>query len=120
MTRTLCLFIVTLCLTACASGPAVTPATVADLAPTGKLRAVINLGNAVLAKKEANGDPGVRLLPGRFMVIDQAMGMRLGRAQGANYLTAFVEDMKASGFVAAALRRHAIEGAVVASPGGRP
>jgi len=63
---------------------------------------------------------GVRLLPGRFMVINQAMGMRLGREAGAKYLTAFVEEMKASGYVAEALRRHAIEGAVVAPPGGAP
>jgi polar amino acid transport system substrate-binding protein len=63
---------------------------------------------------------GLRLLPGRFMVINQAMGMRLGRAAGIEYLTAFVEDMKASGFVAEALKRHAIEGAVVAPPGGAP
>ena len=63
---------------------------------------------------------GVRLLPGRFMVINQAMGMRLGRAAGAKFLIAFVEEMKASGFVAEALRRHAIEGAVVAPPGGAP
>ena len=64
--------------------------------------------------------PGLRLLPGRFMVINQAMGMRLGRAEGAKYLKAFVEDMKVSGFVAAALQRHAIEGAAVAPPGGAP
>lgn len=63
---------------------------------------------------------GVRLLPGRFMVIHQAMGMRLGRPEGAKYLAAFVEDMKASGFVAEALRRHAIEGAAVAPAGGVP
>jgi polar amino acid transport system substrate-binding protein len=63
---------------------------------------------------------GLRLLPGRFMVINQAMGMRLGRAAGAQYLAAFVEDMKASGFVAEALKRHAIEGAVVAPAGGAP
>jgi len=61
---------------------------------------------------------GLRLLPGRFMVINQAMGMRLGRAAGADYLAAFVEDMKSSGFVAEALKRHAIEGAVVAPAGG--
>jgi len=63
---------------------------------------------------------GVRLLPGRFMVINQAMGMRRGREAGAQYLRAFVEEMKASGYVAAALRRHAIEGALVAPPGGAP
>jgi polar amino acid transport system substrate-binding protein len=63
---------------------------------------------------------GVRLLPGRFMVINQAMGMRLGREAGAKYLAAFVEDMKASGFVAQALQRYKIEGAAVAPAGGAP
>lgn len=33
---------------------------------------------------------------------------------GARYLAAFVEDMKASRFVAGALPRHGIEGAAVA------
>lgn len=58
--------------------------------------------------------PGLRLLDGRFMVIQQAMGLPKGRDAGARYLTAFVEEMKASGFVAAALARHKIEGAMVA------
>lgn len=58
--------------------------------------------------------PGLRLLDGRFMVIEQAMGLPKGREAGAKYLKAFVEDMKASGFVAAALTRHGIEGAIVA------
>jgi polar amino acid transport system substrate-binding protein len=60
---------------------------------------------------------GLRLLPGRFMVINQAMGMTTGRPAGAQYLTAFVEEMKVSGFVAEALKRHGVEGAVVAPPG---
>ena len=58
--------------------------------------------------------PGLRLLDGRFMVIQQAMGLPKGREAGARYVTAFIEDMKASGFVAAALARHGIEGAAVA------
>ena len=58
---------------------------------------------------------GLRLLPGRFMVIAQAMGMPRGRGEPASlYLRRFVEDMKASGFVAQALARHGIEGASVA------
>ena len=58
---------------------------------------------------------GLRLLPGRFMVIQQAMGTAKARgAAAADYLTRFVEDMKASGFVAQALARHGIEGAAVA------
>jgi polar amino acid transport system substrate-binding protein len=265
MPRALFAALAILCLAACASAPPAPPAAVADLAPTGRLRAVINYGNPILAKKDAAGEPagvsvdlarelgkrlgvpvelvtvtsagqsvetlksgrvdvgffaidpargvdtaftgpyvqiegaylvknesplrandevdragtrvavgnksaydlylsrnlrnakieraptspavvdyflahklevaagvkqqlemdakrlgGLRLLPGRFMVIDQAMGMRLGRAAGAQYLTGFVEDMKASGFVAEALKRHAIEGAVVAPAGGAP
>ena len=59
--------------------------------------------------------PGLRLLDGRFMVIQQAMGLPKGREASAKYLTAFVEEMKASGFVAAALARHGIEGAAVAA-----
>jgi polar amino acid transport system substrate-binding protein len=63
--------------------------------------------------------PGHRLLPGRFMVIQQAMGCPKGRsADVAGYLAYFVEDMKASGFVAEALRRHGIEGASVAPAAG--
>ena len=57
---------------------------------------------------------GVRLLDGRFMVINQAMGLPKGRDAALKYLSAFVEDMKASGFVAQSLLRHGIEGAVVA------
>jgi polar amino acid transport system substrate-binding protein len=59
--------------------------------------------------------PGLRLLDGRFMVINQAMGTTKGRDAGAAYLRDFVEEMKASGFVAQALARHKIEGAAVAS-----
>ncbi len=59
--------------------------------------------------------PGHRLLPGRFMVIQQAMGTPKSRgAEAAAYLAQFVEDMKASGFVAEALQRHGIQGASVA------
>ena len=58
---------------------------------------------------------GLRLLPGRFMVIEQAMGVQAGRGAAAEaYLRQFVEQMKASGFVAQALQRHAIQGAIVA------
>jgi polar amino acid transport system substrate-binding protein len=64
---------------------------------------------------EARRAPGVRVLPGRFMVIRQAMGTPVGRGpQAQQQLAAFVEEMKASGFVADALRRHRVEGAIVA------
>ena len=58
---------------------------------------------------------GLRLLPGRFMVIRQAMGLPKGRdPRAAALLSAFVEDVKANGFVADALARHGIQGASVA------
>jgi polar amino acid transport system substrate-binding protein len=58
--------------------------------------------------------PGLRLLPGRFMAINQAMGTPRGRDAGAAYLAGFVEEMKASGFVAASLGRNRAAGASVA------
>ena len=58
---------------------------------------------------------GLRLLDERFMVIRQAMGVPKSRGdEAALYLAQFVEEMKASGFVAAALARHGINGAAVA------
>lgn len=62
---------------------------------------------------------GVRLLPGRFMVIEQAMGVPKGRTAAQAWLGAYIEEMKASGFVADALKRHRIEGADVAPSAAR-
>ena len=51
------------------------------------------------------------------MVIRQAMGLPKSRGDAAAAaLRAFVEEMKASGFVAEALRRHGVAGASVAPP----
>jgi len=63
--------------------------------------------------------PGLRLLDGRFMVINQAMATPKGRPAGTRYLGAFIEEMKASGFVATALQRSGVEGAAVAPAAGR-
>lgn len=58
---------------------------------------------------------GLRVLPGRFMVIEQAMGVQADRGGAAHQeLKAFVERAKTSGFVAQALERHGIQGAIVA------
>jgi polar amino acid transport system substrate-binding protein len=64
----------------------------------------------------AADDRSLRTLPGRFMVIKQAMGLPAGRGDAAaNALAEFVERQKSSGFVAEALIRHGIEGASVAA-----
>jgi polar amino acid transport system substrate-binding protein len=62
--------------------------------------------------------PGLRMLPGRFMAIHQALATSAGRGQAAfAFLDAFIEDVKASGWVARSLARHGVEGATVAAPG---
>lgn len=53
----------------------------------------------------AKDHPEMRVMDGAFQEIRQAMGTPKGRAEGAKYLSAFVEEMKASGFVADALKR---------------
>ncbi|NDY93217.1 transporter substrate-binding domain-containing protein [Ideonella livida] len=71
------------------------------------------------AAAAATPPQALRLLPGRFMVIQQAMGCPRSRgAAAATLLARFVEAAKASGFVAAALARHGIQGAGVAPAAG--
>jgi polar amino acid transport system substrate-binding protein len=66
-------------------------------------------------ERDAAKAGGLRLLDQRFMVIRQAMGVPKAKGnEAAAYLSKFVEDMKASGFVAASLARHQIAGADVA------
>ncbi|MGI4858654.1 MAG: ABC transporter substrate-binding protein, partial [Janthinobacterium lividum] len=60
--------------------------------------------------------PGLRLLDGRFMVIEQAMGTPLGRTLAFDYVGRFLRTMLDGGFVRRALAAHGINGATVASP----
>ena len=53
----------------------------------------------------AKEHPEMRVMTGAFQQIRQAMGTPKGRLAGARYLATFVEDVKASGFVADGLRR---------------
>jgi polar amino acid transport system substrate-binding protein len=53
----------------------------------------------------AKDHPDMRVMSGAFQQIQQAMGTPKGRAAGAKYIAAFVEEMKASGVVADALKR---------------
>jgi polar amino acid transport system substrate-binding protein len=80
-----------------------------------KERADVAAGVKQQLEADAKRLGGLRLLPGRFMVIRQAMGCPRSRGpQAAAFLARFVEEMKASGFVRDALARHGIEGASVA------
>jgi polar amino acid transport system substrate-binding protein len=56
----------------------------------------------------------VRVMDGRFMVIEQAMGVKRGRTAAVRYLRSLLEELKASGFVAAGLERSGQRDALVA------
>jgi polar amino acid transport system substrate-binding protein len=77
-----------------------------------KLEVVANVKQPLLA--HARGNPDVRVLPGHFMVIEQAMALPRGRPAAARYLREFIDEMKASGFVATALQRSGQHDAAVA------
>jgi polar amino acid transport system substrate-binding protein len=59
----------------------------------------------------------LRMLPGRFMVIDQAIGVPKARGEFENttaYLSQVITQLKQSGFIANSMQRHNIQGAKVA------
>ncbi|MGH6770324.1 MAG: ABC transporter substrate-binding protein [Xanthobacteraceae bacterium] len=85
-----------------------------DIFHEQKLDAAAGVRQALEA--HARKTPGVRVLGGHFMEIRQAMGTPKGRATAARYVHGFIEEMKASGFVAAALKRSGQGDATVAPP----
>lgn len=64
----------------------------------------------------ARAHPELRVLDGSFTKIQQAMGTARGRLAGAAYLSRFVEEMKATGFVGEALHASGQADAQVAPP----
>jgi polar amino acid transport system substrate-binding protein len=77
-----------------------------------KLEAAGGVKQALQQFIKAN--PNVRMIEPRFMEIRQAMGTAKGKLAGAAYLRAFIEEMKACGFVADALKRSGQHDATVA------
>lgn len=59
--------------------------------------------------------PEWRVLPGRFMAIEQALCTPAGRTAGRAFLTEFIDEMKAGDFVAASLERHGQQGVTIAT-----
>ena len=62
----------------------------------------------------AQAHAGLRVIDRSFTAIRQAMAIPNGRESGLRYLEGFIEEMKASGFVAAALARSGQTAALVA------
>lgn len=61
---------------------------------------------------DAARHPDLRIIDEPFMTIRQAMGIANSRGQAAaGYLRAFMDDLRASGFVRESLTRHGIKGA---------
>ena len=68
-------------------------------------------------ESDAQRYSGLRMLPGRFMVINQAIGIPKSRPEVEKtnvYLSNLIQELKSSGFIANAMKKHGIEGARVA------
>jgi len=89
-----------------------------DLFVRDKLEAAAGVKQPLVEYAKTN--PAVRIMDGRFMEIRQAMGTPKLRYEGRDaaprYLHAFVEEMKATGFIAKALQRSNQPDAAVAPP----
>ena len=77
-------------------------------------RANVLAGVKQLLEPYVSANQNTRMIPEPFMAIRQAMGTPRGREAGARYLRSFIEEMKSSGFVAAALKATGQAGAQVA------
>ena len=77
-----------------------------------KLEALAGLRPALLT--DVKKFPGARVLDGQFTAVQQAIGTPKNREAAAKYLRAFVENVKASGLVAEAISRNAVQGVSVA------
>jgi polar amino acid transport system substrate-binding protein len=84
-----------------------------DLFEAGKVDAAAGVRQPLEIYAKAH--PHVRVMPDRFMEIRQAMAAGKGKMAGQRYLASFIEEMKASGFVADAIKRHG-QAAAVAPP----
>ncbi len=64
--------------------------------------------------KDVEAIPGTRILDGYFMTVQQAIGVPKAKAEAADYLAKFVAAAKETGFVAALIARHGVQGLSVA------
>ena len=81
---------------------------------TAKLSALAGLRPRLLS--DLGKLPGSRILDGRFMSVQQAIGTSPKNPAGAAFLRDFVEEAKASGLVARLIERHKVRGLSVAPP----
>ena len=82
------------------------------LLTSGKVDALAGLKQALIGLNEKMA--GSRMLDGRFMAVQQSIGVPKGRDAALGYLRGFVEDAKASGLVARAIEQTGARGVSVA------
>ncbi|MFZ2737162.1 MAG: ABC transporter substrate-binding protein [Burkholderiaceae bacterium] len=85
-----------------------------ELFVNDKLDALACLKSKLLS--DAEKIPGSRILQGQFTAVQQAVGTAKGNVAGAKFLQDFVEEAKASGFVASLIQKHQVRGLSVAGP----
>jgi len=66
--------------------------------------------------EDARNLPGARVLDGQFAAVQQAVGSAKANAASAAFLRAFVEEAKASGFVAGLIAKHGVQGRLSVAP----
>ena len=64
--------------------------------------------------KDIEKMPGATILPGKFSAVQQAIGCNKPAAEGARYISDFVENAKKSGLVASLIEKHKVKGLSVA------
>jgi polar amino acid transport system substrate-binding protein len=85
-----------------------------DLLVKGQVDALAGLSQGLIGLAEKL--PGSRMLDGRFMGVQQSIGVPKGRDAGLRYLRSVVEEAKASGLVARAIEKTGARGVSVAPP----
>lgn len=94
--------------------PSASPAEAEALFAAEKLDVLAGLRDGLQASLDRLG--GGRILPGRFMAVQQAVGTRKDKAAGAAFLRSFVEEAKASGLIARLIDRHGMTGRLTVAP----
>ena len=97
-----------------ALAPAASPGDAEAMFAAGSLDALAGLRDGLQASLDRLS--GVRILPGRFMAVQQAVGTQEEKRAGAAFLRSFVEEAKASGLIASLIARHGMTARLTVAP----
>jgi polar amino acid transport system substrate-binding protein len=85
-----------------------------ELFVNDKLEALAGLRPGLVSDLEKL--PGARILDGQFSAVQQAVGTNKGNDAGFAFVRDFVEEAKASGFVASLIEKHGVVGRLSVAP----